>query len=178
MYATSVFYSQIYLSLLPGRQFPNLASVYPLPAGLLGALTMLILLYYESEPIDVEIVLFDTFFRLTCPTHFNERRRGNSVCIIIRQTAHLETVIYYPCKMQLQLRQNATTLRPSLSNCQATFTTSSSRPVLGIWKLTRPRVVSCMIPTRSVERLSGRREMPKRLVRSCSRRKAPRSSTN
>jgi hypothetical protein len=33
MYATSVFYSQIYLSLLPGRQFPNLASVYPLPAA-------------------------------------------------------------------------------------------------------------------------------------------------
>ena len=41
MYATSLFYSQIYPSLLPGRQFPNLAGVYPLrpPAGLLGALS-------------------------------------------------------------------------------------------------------------------------------------------
>ena len=37
MYATSVSYSQIYPSLLPGRQFSDLAGVYP-PAGLLGAL--------------------------------------------------------------------------------------------------------------------------------------------
>jgi hypothetical protein len=36
MFATSVFYSQIYPSLLPGRQFPNLA--VSTPAGLLGAL--------------------------------------------------------------------------------------------------------------------------------------------
>jgi len=33
MYATSVFCSQIYPSLPPGRQFPNLASVYPLQAS-------------------------------------------------------------------------------------------------------------------------------------------------
>jgi hypothetical protein len=32
-----VFYRQIYPSLLPGREFPNLAGAYP-PAGLLGAL--------------------------------------------------------------------------------------------------------------------------------------------
>ena len=37
MYATNVFYSQIYPSLLTGRQFPGLASVYP-PASLFGAL--------------------------------------------------------------------------------------------------------------------------------------------
>jgi len=28
-----VSYSQIYSSLLPGRQFPNLAGAYPLPAS-------------------------------------------------------------------------------------------------------------------------------------------------
>jgi hypothetical protein len=33
VYVTSVFHGQIYPSLLPGRQFPNLAGVYPLPAS-------------------------------------------------------------------------------------------------------------------------------------------------
>jgi hypothetical protein len=33
MYATSGFYSQIYPSLLPGRQFSNLADIYPLPTS-------------------------------------------------------------------------------------------------------------------------------------------------
>jgi hypothetical protein len=37
MYATSVFYSQIYPSLLPGRQFPNLAVSTPFrPLGSTG----------------------------------------------------------------------------------------------------------------------------------------------